>query len=318
MTTTHDVGFVIMSSFGHLYRLQPSHRTLAVISQAARSLATRYSATVHCTRSWDAPLGFEVIIDNMMNLELLWVAGLTNQTYTTMAFNHANRTMYEHVRPDGSTYHVVNYTASTGAVYNKFTAQGFADWSTWSRGQAWCVYGFTMAYRYTGHQPFLQTAVRAANYFEAHLNETVDSVPYWDFLSPFNTSYQPRDTSAGAIFASALTELSQYVSAAQRSSYYATVERVLTGLVGERSEYYVANGVGGVRLPAVLVNATTGPWHGFGSSAPYNVGESYADYYLTEALVRLSALSEGKPLPILRPESVKRAVIDTNRKRKAL
>ena len=254
-----------------------------------------------------------------MNLELLWLAGITNRSYTDIAFQHANRTMHEHVRADGSTYHVVNYTAATGAVYNKYTAQGYADWSTWSRGQAWAVYGFTVAFRYTGHQPFLTTAVRAANYFAAHLNESADSVPWWDFLSPFNTSYQPRDTSAAAIYTSALVELSQYVTPHQRDTYYATIVRTLTGLVGESSEYYVENRVD-VALPAVLINATTGPWHGFGSSAPYNVGESYADYYLTEALVRLSALGEGKPLPLLSPGEMKQTDMsrDAHRKRKAM
>ena len=305
-TTTHDVGFVIMAAFGHLYRLQPNPRILTVITQAAHSLATRYSPQVHCTRSWDSAVGFEVIIDNLMNLELLWFAGITNRTYSDMAFQHANRTMYEHVREDGSTYHVVNYSAATGAVYNKYTAQGYADWSTWSRGQAWCVYGFTVAYRYSGYQPFLDTAVRAANYFAAHLNESADSVPYWDFLSPYNTSYQPRDTSAAAIYSSALVELSQYVTPHQRDAYYHTIARVLTALTGPHSAYYVDNRPD-VKLPAVLINATTGPWHGFDSAAPYNVGESYADYYLTEALVRLSALGEGKPLPLLSTGVVQQA-----------
>ena len=239
----------------------------------------------------------------MMNLELLWFAGLVNRTYSDIAFQHANRTMHEHVRADGSTHHVVNYSAATGEVYNKYTAQGYADWSTWSRGQAWCVYGFTVAYRYTGYQPFLDTAVRAADYFAAHLNETADSVPYWDFLSPFNSSYQPRDTSAAAIYTSALAELSQYVTPVQRDSYYASIARTLTGLVGTASPYYLANRAD-VRLPAVLVNATQGPWHGLDSGVPFNVAESYADYYLTEGLVRLAALGQGKPLPLLPPSSI--------------
>ena len=189
-----------------------------------------------------------------------------------------------------------------------------ADWSTWSRGQAWAVYGFTVAYRYTGYQPFLATAVRAAHYFAVHLNDSADSVPHWDFLSPFNTSYQPRDTSAAAVYTSALVELSQYVTASQRDEYYHAIVRVLAGLTGEQSEYYVGNRAD-VKLPAVLVNATTGPWHGFGSSAPYNVGESYADYYLTEALVRLAALGEGKPLPLLSPEGVMKASQSSDSKR---
>lgn len=125
-TDTHDVGFVIMSGFGNAYRILKQPEYLKVMVTGAHSLATRYSPIVHCTRSWNSPSGFLVIIDNMMNLELLFeVAKQTkNQTLYDMAWQHANRTMYEHFRDDNSTYHVVEYNETDGSVIRKYTAQG--------------------------------------------------------------------------------------------------------------------------------------------------------------------------------------------------
>ena len=278
-TSTHDVGFVMMSSFGHAYRLTHDSLYLNATARTALSLSTRFNPVVGCTRSWDGG-HFLVIIDNMMNLELLFAAAAWtgNQSWHSMAVTHANRTMHEHVRPDGSTWHVIDYNATDGAVIRKYTAQGFADWSCWSRGQAWATYGFTVAYRYTRNAEFLHTARRVAAYFLSALaaSSPSDSVPYWDFLSPYNSSYQPRDTSAGCIFASALMELRQYVSADEGDAYVDWVGRILGNITANGSEYWVAGrGAGQVKLPAVLLNATAGPWHGMNSTAPFNVAQSY-------------------------------------------
>ena len=234
----------------------------------------------------------------MMNLELLWYTSLLtgNRSWYEMAFAHANRTMHEHVRADGSTWHVVVYDEQTGGVMKKVTSQGYSDNSTWSRGQSWGVYGFTMAYRFTGYAPFLHTAQRLADYFLHHLHlESPDSVPYWDFLAPLST-YQPRDTSAGAIASSGILELSQHLPAPEGQRYVAEAQMILGNLTSSSSPYYVQN-LPSVKLPAVLVNVTTGPWHGFSSTAPFNVAEAYGDYYLTEALTRLAAIQRGQPLP---------------------
>jgi hypothetical protein len=125
-TDTHDVGFVIMSSFGHAYRLYKLPEYLQIIVTTAESLSTRYSPIVRCTRSWNSDEGFLVIIDNMMNLEILFEASnqTQDQKYYNMAWQHANRTMYEHFRPDNSTYHVVVYNETDGSVIRKHTAQG--------------------------------------------------------------------------------------------------------------------------------------------------------------------------------------------------
>ena len=125
-TNTHDVGFVIMSGFGNAFRILKQPEYLDVVIRGARSLATRYSPVVRCTRSWNSATGFLVIIDNMMNLELLFEAAkqAKDQSLYDIAFQHANRTMYEHFRPDNSTYHVVEYNENDGSVIRKYTAQG--------------------------------------------------------------------------------------------------------------------------------------------------------------------------------------------------
>ena len=125
----------------------------------------------------------------MMNLELLfWAArNSSNATLHAMAESHANMTALHHVRADGSTFHVVDYNPASGAVARRCTAQGLRDNSTWSRGQAWCVYGFTMAYRFTRLPLHLATARRCADYFLSHAGaqgDPRDSVPLWDFAWP--------------------------------------------------------------------------------------------------------------------------------------
>jgi unsaturated chondroitin disaccharide hydrolase len=163
---------------------------------------------------------------------------------------------------------------------------GYADWSTWSRGQAWAVAGFTIAYRYTKYQPFLDKAIGAANYFLSHLPSSTDLIPYWDFDAPHNSTiaYQPRDTSAAAIFASGLVELSQYVTVPE------TIDRFLTsakGIVDQlTSPTYLILGNKDYVLRAVIANGTQGPY----PSHPYDVATVFGDYYLTQTVLRLSKL----------------------------
>ena len=287
-TGTHDVGFVIMSGFGNGYRLLKNPDYLEVVVTGAHSLATRYSPIVHCTRSWNSPTGFLVIIDNMMNLEMLFEAAnqTNNQTLYNIGFQHANRTMHEHFREDNSTYHVVEYNETDGSVIRKYSAQGYADWSTWSRGQSWSVHGFTIAYRYTKHQPFLDKAIGAANYVLSRLSKISDSIPYWDYDAPYNSTipYQPRDTSAAAIYASALVELSGYAPTTELKDRYLTTAKTIVEQLS--SSKYAIYGNPDYKLPAVIANGTVGPY----PHNPYNVALSYGDYYLTQAALRLSKL----------------------------
>jgi unsaturated chondroitin disaccharide hydrolase len=258
-----------------------------VVLTGARSLATRYSPVVHAVRSWNNPSGapasdFRVIVDNMMNLELLFWAAKhgDDPALATKALNHALTTAREHVRPDGSTYHLVIFDSGTGAVKRKQTVQGYSDSSTWARGQAWAVYGFTMAYRESRDSRMLATARKVADYFVAHL--PADKVPYWDFALPSLTG-QPRDSSAAAIAASGLIELSQLDSDATRKArYLGAAKGILTSL---SSKAYLAEGTSS---RSILLHGTANKPGGH-----YDRGLIYGDYFFLEALLRYRALPKA-------------------------
>jgi unsaturated chondroitin disaccharide hydrolase len=276
-TSTHDVGFKIFPSFGNAYRLTGNEAHRQVVLTAAGSLATRYSPTVGAIKSWNGPTSsdFRVIIDNMMNLEILFWAARNggNPAWYDMAVSHALVTRAQHVRSDGSTYQVVNFDPATGAVKDKTTHQGYDDESTWSRGQGWAVYGFAMCWRETGDARFLDTARQAADYFVAHLPP--DRVPYWDFELP-STGGEPRDSSAAAIAAAGLLELALLDPDPLRSEgYLAAAREILASLA---SPAYLAEGTGNA---AILLHGTQNRPDG-----RYDTGLVYGDYYFVEALLR--------------------------------
>ena len=283
-TGSHDVGFMVFCSFGNGHRLTRDESYKAVILQTARTLTTRYNPVVGCIRSWDnRRWKFPVIVDNMMNLELLFWAsrnGGTKEMYD-IAVRHAETTMRNHFRPDGSTYHVLDFDTANGSVISRVTHQGYADSSCWSRGQAWAIYGFTMTYRYTRDPRFLETARRAADYFLRRLPS--DHVPYWDFDAP-NIPDEPRDASAGAIAASALLELSGYMEGSpDRDRYFQravsmiealSVPPFLTAEPSSRGilQHAVGNKPGGGEIGVSLI---------------------YGDYYFIESLLRYRRLAAG-------------------------
>ncbi len=278
-TANHDVGFMMFCSYGNGYRLTGNPAYKDVLLQSARSLSTRFNPTVGCILSWNpnSRWKFPVIVDNMMNLELLFWAAKNGggDDLRKIAETHALTTMKNHVRPDGSTFHVIDYDPSTGEVRARNTAQGYADGSAWSRGQAWGIYGFTMTYRETKNPLFLETATKIADYYIAHL--PADLVPYWDFQAP-NIPDEPRDSSAAAIAASGLLELAGFVQDRTKAeSYRATAISILKSLSAK--PYLTA----GTNTPAVLAHATGAK----PNKSEVDVSLIYGDYYFMEALLRL-------------------------------
>ena len=275
---THDVGFMIYCSYGNGYRLERRREYKEVLLEAARTLATRFDKRVGCIKSWDGRREWQypVIIDNMMNLELLFWAARNGGggRLRQIALRHALTTIRNHFRTDGSTYHVVDYDTTTGTVRVKQTHQGFADESVWARGQAWAIYGFTMAYRETRDRRFLAAAERAADYFIDHLPK--DSVPYWDFKAP-GIPNEERDASAGAIAASALFELGKLEKRSDAAKKYRTsAERILASLC---SPVYLAEG----SASHGILNHAVGNRP---KNAEVDVSLIYADYYFIEAMMR--------------------------------
>ena len=222
-TTTHDLGFKFMSSFGNGIKFDKALANGSykkIILQSANTLANRYNSKIKCLSSnWDMkPVNnsYPVIIDIMMNLELLFWASENGDSakLADYARNHAEVTARDFIRPDGSTYHIVRYDKSTGKVINKGTLQGAGDETTWARGQAWGIYGFTVAYRYTKEKQFLHDAIKLSDYFFKHLPP--DNIAPWDFQS----NIQFRDVSASCIVASALFELIKYIKNDSLKNFY--------------------------------------------------------------------------------------------------
>ncbi|MEG1586870.1 MAG: glycoside hydrolase family 88 protein [Bacteroidales bacterium] len=286
-TDNHDVGFIIMCSYGNAYRLTNDSSFIPIIEQTAQSLSTRFSSEVGCIKSWDnKKWSFPVIIDNMMNLELLTTASrLTgNKDYYRLATSHADKTRECHFRPDGSSFHLVNYDQKTGDVLNQQTVQGFSDSSSWARGQAWGLYGYTMMYRETGDKTYLDFAQKIANYLMYHPGMPSDKIPYWDFNCP-DIPHTYRDASAGAIIASALIELSTLVDdKIKEKEYLGFAQQQIRSLA---SDNYMAKP--GENRNFILKHSVGFKAKGYELDVPL----SYADYYFVEALVRYKRILSG-------------------------
>lgn len=290
-TGTHDLGFMFYCSFGNALRITDSTEYAAILLDAASSLYSRYNPVVGCIRSWDfGSWEFPVIIDNMMNLELLfWATKYTGDSaYYHAAVSHAETTIKNHFRPDNSSYHVVDYNKSTGEVIGKSTHQGYSDESDWARGQAWGLYGFTMCYKETGNPEFLSQAEKIADYYIAHQNLPEDKVPYWDFLAPGIPS-EPRDASAAAIAASALLDLSEYAESG--ASYLDFAEQTLNTLASPA--YFSFDNT----EQNFLLMQSTGNKPG---NSEINTSINYADYYFLEALGRYARVSSKAIVPYVK------------------
>ncbi|TCJ17889.1 glucuronyl hydrolase [Flaviaesturariibacter flavus] len=286
-TSTHDLGFMMYCSYGNALRIDPKPEYRSVLLQSARSLATRFNAKVGAIRSWNAKPGeFLVIIDNMMNLELLFWASRESgdPSFRNIALKHAETTLANHFRPDYSSYHVVNYDSATGAVLQKRTAQGYADASAWARGQAWGLYGYTLMYRETRDPRFMEQAQGIAGFLLEHPRLPADKIPFWDFDPP-GIPDAPRDASAAAIIASALLELQGYSDAKMSKRYTAAATTILHTLMS--AGYRATPGTNG----GFLLRHSVGH---LPAGSEVDVALTYADYYFVEALLRYRALNAAR------------------------
>ncbi len=275
---THDLGFMVYLPFGNGYKLTNDTSYRSVIIQAAKSLSTRFNATAGVIKSWDHNTDkwkYPVIIDNMMNLELLFEATkLTgDSSFYKIAVTHANTTLKHHFRPDFSSYHVIDYDTQTGNVLQKVTAQGYANESSWARGQAWALYGYTLCYRATKDPAYLKQADGIANFILSSKITPADGIPYWDYNDP-KIPEVSRDASAAAITASALFELAGYSKDAKR--YIAAANKILLSLSTKYTSKPGAN-------YGFILEHSTGHRP---ANSEIDVPINYADYYYIEALLR--------------------------------
>ena len=283
-TGTHDLGFMIGDSYGNGLKYMDSVSYEKVMVQAATSLATRFKPKAGIIQSWESNDRWQcpVIIDNMMNLEMMFRATEISgdSTFYKIAITHADTTMSKHFRSDFSSYHVLDYDTETGEVLKRNTAQGYQDGSAWARGQAWGLYGFTVMFRETKNKKYLEQAKQIAGFIMDHPNLPVDKVPYWDYDAPV-TEKTPRDASAAAITASALYELSTFVDGELKDEYQSVANTIVDTLsttpylaeVGTNEGFLLKHSTG--HLPA---------------NSEIDVPINYADYYFLEALLRKTTI----------------------------
>lgn len=304
-TEHHDLGFMVYCSYGNAYRLTKNEKYKDILVQSAKSLSTRFSEKTGVIKSWDrfgswdgkGRYDFPVIIDNMMNLELLFFASKVtgDDRYKKIALSHAENTMKHQIRDDFSSYHVVCYDSQTGKVLSRETAQGYANNSTWARGQSWGIYGFTLTYRETQDPRYLNVATKMADYYINNEDLPSDYVAYWDFNANQN-GYNPsvrskakemptnyRDASAAAVTASALLELSTF-KGVDAKKYRDAGVKILKSLSG--SAYFAKYGTNGGFLLRHSVGSIA---HGVEIDVPL----VYADYYYLEALNRYKKILTG-------------------------
>lgn len=285
-TGNHDIGFMMYCSYGQALRLKPEPKDKQILINSSESLCARFSPEVGLIRSWDfGDWSYPVIIDNMMNLEMLfWASEQTgNSKYQDIAIAHADKTLKNHFRDNMTSYHVVSYSVPSGKVESKGTFQGYSDSSAWARGQAWGVYGYTMCYRFTKNPVYLDAAHKIARFIMENRPSENDYIPYWDYDTP-DIPNAPRDASASAVTASALLELCGYTDDKNLSNnYVAYAENILKQL---SSPDYLAkekenNGF-------ILMHSVGSFPHNSEVDVPLN----YADYYYLEALKRYKDLKK--------------------------
>lgn len=288
----HDLGFQVFTSIGNGYRLTQDPTYRAVLLRAADTLAKLFNPKVGTILSWPRevpgvhwPLRHNTIMDNMINLELLFWAAQQggNKELYNIAVKHAETTMQNHFRPDFTSYHVVVYDTATGKKIKGITHQGYSDSSMWARGQSWAIYGFTMVYRETKDKRFLDFVQKVTDVYLKKL--PADLIPYWDFNAP-DLPAAPRDASAAAVTASALLELSTLVTdTAKAAKYRQQAEQMLQSLSTASYQSQQVNN-------AFLLHSTGHKPNG----GEIDASIIYADYYYLEALLRLKKLSEGKSI----------------------
>ncbi|WP_282132834.1 glycoside hydrolase family 88 protein [Cellulophaga baltica] len=281
----HDIGFMVYCSFGNGYRITGNPEYKEVLLSAADTLATLYNDKVGSILSWPEKreeYAHNTIIDNMMNLELLFWAAKNggDQRLYDIATSHAEVTMNNLVREDNSLYHLGSFNEETGEFLKGYTHQGYADESMWARGQTWGIYGFAMAYRETGRKDFLETSIKLADHFLERLPE--DGIPFWDFDDP-KIPNAPKDASAAAIAACGMFEIANLVEDVTLKNKFNTAANKFVEILSSDAYY------SGDKNQALLLHSTG---H-LPNNSEIDMPIIYADYYYMEALMRLKKLEEA-------------------------
>ena len=267
----HDVGFMYLLSVGADAKLTGDAQAETDMLHAASLLMGRFNPAGFI-RAWNEPerVGF-AIIDCMMNLSLLYRA--TRDTgdprFRGVAAVHADTTLREFLRADGSVSHIIELDPETGARVREHPGQGYALGTQWSRGQAWGLYGFTLAYRHMGQERYLDAAKRIAANFAAHIR--ADGLTDCDFCQPAEP--ERLDNIAGAIAACGLQELARITGDGQ---WDAAAEKLIAGLLDHCADWSDDR--------CGILTHCTASYHDDGAGRHTNI--TYGDYFLVEALMK--------------------------------
>ncbi len=272
---SHDVGFMWHISSGVNYRLFGGDASKARTLRAAEHLFSRFHIKGNYIRAWNsADKAGQSIIDCMMNLPLLyWAAdAVKDKRFYDVAVAHADHTLVANIRPDGSVKHIITHDLENGEVTGCKGGQGYDEKSSWSRGQAWAIYGFTLSYLHTGKPEYLDVAKKVAHYFIA--NVAVDEwLPQVDFRAPG----KEHDTTAGAIAACGLIELAKCVGALEQDMYMQAALKMLHALDDTYCDWSEAD-------EAILQHGVEKYWPDACREGKTII---YGDYYFTEAIYKL-------------------------------
>lgn len=271
----HDLGFMWHLSAGADYRITGNQESKNRNLLAALLLAARFNHDGEFIRAWNhrGHEGF-AIIDCMMNIPLLyWASDETGDPrFRQIAMKHADKTMNNHVRGDGSVYHILQFDPDTGERIKAPTTQGYnADSSSWSRGQGWALYGFVLSYIHTGKQEYLDTAKKVAHYFISAIADD-GYVPKCDFRAPDEPYY--IDTTAGALAACGLIEIAKAVPEYEKKLYLKAAINILRALEEKHCNWTNEE-------QSILQNGTEA--YGRGVHMPI----IYGDFYFVEAVFKL-------------------------------
>ncbi|WP_347340565.1 glycoside hydrolase family 88 protein [Vagococcus allomyrinae] len=271
----HDVGFMWLHTAVANFRLTGSERSKARGCHAAHLLAGRYNPRGKFIRSWNRDRSGWVIIDSMLNIPLLFWAEkeIGDPRFRYIAEDHADKVMTDIVRPDGSVNHIAVFDPTNGELVETPAGQGYASGSSWSRGQAWAIYGFALSYRHTGKSGYLETAKKVAHYFISEVSKT-DWVPLVDFRAPKEPVM--FDTSAGMCAACGFLEIAKYVDEFEKALY---IDAAINILRATESKYAIW-----ALEKDGLIDFSTGSYH---EERWTEVPIIYADYYFVEAILRL-------------------------------
>ena len=271
------------------YRLTRDDYYKQLMIDSSEALISRFDPTVGLIRSWNNKRResepFRVIIDNMMNLEMLFLASefTGDSRYRDIAVTHADNTLKNHFRADNSCFHILCYDAGTGSVVTQKGGQGYSQTSAWSRGQSWGLYGFTMCYRFTHDRRYLDRAVKSAEYFINHPNLPRTRCPTGI------TTHRGFPTSRATLRRrpSPPRRCSNWpgTSPKRKSSITRSAEKILRSLASDR--YLIPAG----EKNGFLIDHSVGSKP---SKSQVDVPIIYGDYYFLEALLRLKNYKSHK------------------------